>query len=387
MAVAERPRGRERATENIEQSPHWIRESAQLEALVERAGRGPLALDSEADSLHHYPDKVCLVQLHVGGTGYLIDPLAGLDLSPLAPLLADRGVSKLFHGADYDLRVLHRDFGLEIHGLFDTMVAARLVGEGSFGLAALLERRFGIRLDKKYQRADWSRRPLPAAMVRYAALDTAYLERLASELRGELHRLGRTTWAEEEFRRLEQVRWNDQPDPEAYRKIKGSAALSRRGLAALRELVALREAEARRRGRPPFKVLNNETLLRVARELPVNGTELAALPDSWRQGRFPRLVLDAVAAARALPEQELPEQRSRKRPVRSPGHEARLRGLCRERDALAHSLGLEPSVLAAKSVLEQVLLALERGEEPDSVPGLRRWQAELLRPTFDRGQG
>lgn len=368
---------------------HWITETEQLEAVVQAAARGPLALDTEADSLHRYPEKVCLVQLHAGGQGHLIDPLAGLDLSPLRTPLVNPETLKIFHGADYDLRVLHRDFGLEIRGLFDTMVAARLVGELAFGLAALLDRYFGVSLDKKFQRADWSRRPLPAAMARYAALDTEYLEALAGKLRRELERLGRISWAEEEFRRLETVRWNSEPDPESFRKIKGSARLGRRGLAALRELAARREAEARRRGRPPFMVLSNDTLVRLAAELPATEAELAGLPglpDGWRRGRSARTLLDAVRSALQIPDEELPERRSRNRPVRSPGHDSRLRRLCRERDALAASLRIEPSVLAAKPVLEQVLLGVERGEEPDAVPDLRTWQAELLRPAFDRIQ-
>lgn len=371
----------------MERDPQWIAETADLEAVVSGAGRGPLALDTEADSMHHYPEKVCLVQLDVGGASYLIDPLAGLDLSPLGPPLADRGLLKIFHGADYDIRVLHRDFGLEVHGLFDTMVAARLVGERAFGLAALLERHFGVRLDKRHQRADWSRRPLPAAMVRYAALDTRHLEDLAAKLARELERLGRTEWAEEEFRRLEKVRWSDEPDPEVYRRIKGSARLSRRGLAALRELVTCREIEARRRGRPPFKVLSNETLVRLAAGLPTREADLATLaglPDGWRTGRLARTLLAAIRKAFDLSEAELPEQGPRRRPARDPAHEARLRRLCRERDALAASLRLEPAVLPARAVLEQVALRLDRGETPEAVPDLRAWQAELLRPAFAR---
>lgn len=368
----------------MERTPEWITETARLEALVRQVGRGPVALDTEADSLHHYPEKVCLVQLHFGGAPYLLDPLAGLDLAALGPLLADRGVLKIFHGADYDLRVLQRDFGLEVRGLFDTMVAARLVGERAFGLAALLERHFGVHLDKSHQRADWSRRPLPPAMILYAALDTRYLEDLAGKLTGELERLGRTRWAEEEFRRLETVRWNDEPDAEAYRRIKGSARLGRRGLAALKELVACREAEARRRGRPPFKVLSNDALLRVAGELPASESELDGLPTAWRSGRLARSLLAAVRAARELPETELPELRSGRRPAKNAVREARLRRLRRERDALAASLGIESSVLAPRSVLERAVDALEAGQRPEDVPDLRVWQAGLLGPVFAR---
>ena len=191
----------------------WIRETGNLSDTLAAVGAGPLALDTEADSLHHYPEKVCLVQLTFGGADHLVDPLAGVDLAPLGRILADRAVTKILHGSDYDLRVLHRDFGLELVGLFDTMIAARLTGERSFGLAALLETHFGIKLEKKFQRADWSLRPLTAEMESYAALDTRHLEALAGRLGEQLEQLGRTAWAEEEFRALEGVRWSA-PDPE-----------------------------------------------------------------------------------------------------------------------------------------------------------------------------
>jgi ribonuclease D len=371
----------------MEPEIRWITRSDELAALVEGLGVAPLALDSEADSMHHYPEKVCLVQLSVDGTDYLLDPLAGLDLAPLAPVLGDAARPKILHGADYDLRVLDRDFGIRIRGLFDTMVAARLLGESAFGLAALLERHLGVRLDKRFQRADWSRRPLPDEMVRYAVMDTRHLQPLAAMFQRRLEQTGRTEWAAEEFRRLEQVRWTDNEDAEPYRRVKGSSSLDPRGLATLRELWIVREAEARRRDRPPFKIMHNDVLLALARKLPGRHDELEqvrGVPPSWRKGERSARLLAAVARALELPRAELPEPRIRRRRPRNGPLEKRLKKLCTQRDAVARELGIEPSMLSSRAVLEQVAQRMMEGRDPATVEGLRSWQAEQLESVFRR---
>lgn len=365
----------------------WIRDQAALASRLRRIGDGPLGLDTEADSLHHYPEKVCLVQLSFGGADLLVDPLAGIDLAALAPVLADRRVRKILHGADYDLRVLHRDFDLTMTGLFDTMVAARLTGETAFGLADLLAKHLGVRLDKRFQRADWSQRPLPEAMERYAVLDTRHLEPLAAVLSDRLRSLGRMEWAAEEFEELERVRWKGNRDSEAFRRVKGSASLDRRQLATLRELHAMRERRARQRDRPPFKILRDDMLLAVARSAPRDGAALAGvrgLPSAWRSGPRARLLLDAVRRGLEAPASMLPEPRSRRqRPSRmNSRQQARLQELRRFRDGLARDLGLEPSVIAPRAVLEGMVLSADRGADPAAAVDLRRWQLELLRPAL-----
>ena len=278
----------------------WAVETDELLSRLAGVQRGPLAVDTEADSMHHYPEKVCLVQLSFGKVDLLVDPLAGIDLTVLQPLLREPGLRKIMHGADYDLRMLDRDFGLKVCGLFDTMLAARLTGETAFGLAALLQKHLGIALDKKYQRADWSLRPLPADMEAYAVLDTRHLESLAELLQAELDRLGRAEWAAEEFGRLEKVRWRETAGEDAYRRVKGSGSLDRRRLACLRELVIMREKAARKADRPPFKILSNDLLLKVATEMPQSERELAAtsrLPASWSRGRRLALLWEAVQSA------------------------------------------------------------------------------------------
>jgi len=374
----------------VSDSAAWIRTTEELAGLTAAMPPGPVAMDLEADSFHHYQAKVCLLQFSFAGREALVDPLEGLDPAPLDAVLRDGAIRKILHGADYDLRLLHRDLGLEVRGLFDTMVAARLTGERTFGLAALVEAHLGARLDKRHQRADWSERPLSPERAAYAAEDVRHLHALAERLEGRLRELGRAAWAAEEFRRIEALRWADEPpDPEAYRKIKGASDLDGRGLATLRELFRFRDAEARERDVPPFRVARDEALLEIVRAAPRAPGDRERIPHlAWRFRRGPgaETLLAAVARARALADSELPERQvhPRRRPDRA--FEARVRDLQKRRDEVAHRLDLEPSVLAPRGVLESLLACVDAGRSPEEAPGLRAWQAELLLPLLGGGQ-
>jgi ribonuclease D len=359
--------------------PLWIDSDAALAAAISALPEGDLALDTEADSFHHYREKVCLVQI-------VIDPLAGISLEPLRATLADRGRRKILHGADYDVRILHRDFAFEIGNLFDTMIAARLTGETAFGLAALAEKHLGVVLDKAHQRADWSRRPLTPAMIAYAAADTRHLHALAGRLAERLEALGRTAWAREEFGRVEELRWRAaDTSGESWRRVKGAVSLDRRGLAAARLLWHWRDGQARLKDRPPFMVLRDETLVAIARRRPANRSELEGIA-----GVFPGLVkspsadaiLAAVAAAGALGEGELPEPIDNRRPRLDPAFEARVAEMRKSRDAICKELELDPSVVASRSVLEAIVKARDAGEDPVVAADLRAWQSDLLRPVL-----
>jgi ribonuclease D len=338
----------------------------------------------EADSFHRYRERVCLLQLSCGGRDLLVDPLAGVDPEPLRAILADASVTKILHGADYDVRLLHREYGFEIRGLHDTMVAARLCGERAFGLAALLGRHLGVHLDKRHQRADWAMRPLPPELVDYAALDTRHLEALAGLLSRKLGELGRLAWAAEEFRRLEAVRWTAQAREEGFRRVKGAARLERRALAVLRELHELRERWAQEHDRPPFRIARDELLVELARRAPRGPEELSAiagLPRSWSRAAERDRVLEAVARGRGLAEERLPPRAApRAAPRRPPASEERLRRLARARDLLAVRLDLDPAVLAPRTLLELSLDSLEAGRDPGEIPEMRAWQLDLLRP-------
>lgn len=352
--------------------PRWICDRADVVRLVERIGVGPVAIDTEADSYHHYREKVCLIQISFRDDTVLIDPLARPDVEPLRPVLESPGVPKVMHGADYDLRLLDRDLGITIGGLFDTMIAARLVGERACGLAALLESRLGVRLDKRHQLADWSRRPLPEELVRYAADDTRHLPALYRILEDRLAELGRLEWAREEFRRLEGVRWIVEPDdPEAYRDVKGAARLERRGLAVLRELFAWRRETAERDDVPPFRIATDAVLVALAERPPGDVHDLA-------RARRAEAIVGRVRRALETEPTSWPERR-RRASRRDPGPSAaRFRALRDRRDGLAARLDLEPSILVNRAALEAIATKLDGGEDWRTVPELRRWQIGLL---------
>jgi ribonuclease D len=361
----------------------WIATSADLAAELADVGPGPLALDTEADSFHHYRERLCLVQMSFGARDLVIDPLAGLDVGILAPLLADGAVRKILHGADFDVRLLDREHGLTVNGVWDTMIAARLAGIEAVGLAALLEQRFGVRLDKSLQRADWSARPLSAAMREYAVADTRWLEPLAHELGAELDRLGRTQWAEESFRRLEALRWEEPPADRGFRRIKGSGTLDRRGLAILRELHAMRECLARDEDVPPFRVLGNSGLLEIARRRPCRSDELRAidgLGPRWYRASGVERILAAIDRAMRLAPEELPRHPDRPPPP-DPEFESRLRRLLRARDTIAREIALDPGTLAPRAALADTLERIDRGDGLS--PELMDWQAGFVRRALE----
>src|SRR5258705_6679024 len=261
------------------------------------AAQPVISLDIEADSLHSYFDKVCLIQMSFPGEDLIIDPLRKFDLSKFGEILANRDITKILHGADYDLRILNRDVGFTITNLIDTMVCSQLLGYEAFGLAALLDRHFGYKVDKKHQRADWAMRPLPADMLVYAATDTRHLIDLATRLRDELKALGRWEWAVEEFARLEQIRFNEKDaDEEPFRRLKGLGALDRRSLAVVRALYDFRDGLAREADRPPFKIFSNELSFEVAKVKPASTQDFNSIKgvSGYHRNRFGRDIVRLV---------------------------------------------------------------------------------------------
>jgi ribonuclease D len=347
--------------------------------------REPLiAADTEAASFHRYRDRIFLIQLSSPSRTAIIDPLAIADLTPVGELLADQAVEKIFHDADYDLRILDRDYGFRARHLFDTRIAAQLAGEPAVGLAALLEKYLGVKLAKEHQKADWSRRPLPPAMLAYAAADTQHLPSLRETLRARLAELGRRPWAEEEFLRLEELRWTGVPDgAEAFLRVKGAKALEPRPLAALRELYRWRESFAADKDQATFRIIGNDALLGVARALPRTSEELgrvAQLPRSLA-ARHGAALLEGVRRALALDEADVPRVERAVRPPRDPSFEARVERLKTARNRVAKELGLDPGVVCGRSTLEAVARALPLPSDRAglaSIGELRRWQIEAL---------
>ncbi len=361
--------------------PAIFTSTAQVAALARDLRDEPvLAVDLEADSSHRYREQVCLLQLSVPGRTVLIDPLQGASPAPLAELFADPAVRKIFHAADYDLRCLHRDFGLEVHGLFDTMVSAQLLGEEKIGLADVLGKYFGVALDKRFQRADWAVRPLPAEMIAYAAEDTRHLHRLAALFEAKLGDVGRQEWAAEEFGLLEGVRFGVSEGPLCLR-LKGAGTLDRRQLGIVEELLQWREREAERRDRPPFQVVGNPALLALARQAPATPLALAEvgeLPPRLRD-RYARELLAAIARGLALPASALPVWPRAPRLERDPTVDARLAALKEWRRDKAVTLAIDPGVLINNTLLE--LLARDNpatSRQLEGCPGMKNWQRREL---------
>jgi ribonuclease D len=363
---------------------HFVQTPEALGDIIARFRRAPLvAADTEAASFHRYRDRIYLIQLSAGTETAVVDPLAISDLGPVGALLADPQVEKIFHDADYDLRILDRDYGFHAKRLFDTRIAAQLAGEPAIGLASLLEKYAGVKLSKTHQKADWSQRPLPPAMLEYAAADTRHLPELRAALRARLEALGRLAWAEEEFVRLEALRWTGpgDDDTDAYLRVKGAKTLAPRQLAALRELFNWREGVAAGDDKAPFRVVGPDVLLAVAKALPNSPDALARvreLPVSLARRHGPAL-LDAVRRAVAIPERDLPQLERARRLPKDPGFDESVERLKAARTRVAKTLGLDPGVLCGRTTLEAVARAKPVNRAGLlQIPELRRWQVEVL---------
>ena len=346
-----------------------------------------LALDTEGASFHRFVDRIYLLQLSTREQTAIIDPMPVGTPPRLGQLLEDPAVEIVFHDADYDLRLLRQDYGWLVRNIFDTRLAAQLLGIKSFGLAALLERYFGVKLDKKFQRADWSMRPLSQGMLDYAAQDTIHLLELRDRLHHDLDRAGRLDWAREEFGLLEGTRWADEDPAASFLRIKGARDLTRRELAVLRELVPWRDAIARSLDRATFRVLGNEQLIEMAKRRPSSRDDLAAIKG------MPRGLLDARASEMlaaiqrglAVPDADLPRFPKGPRWERDPDFDSRVATLKTVRDEAAARLDLDPGVLCARERLEAVARKNPKSiEELDSVTELRRWQRAVLGEDFVR---
>jgi ribonuclease D len=341
-----------------------------------------LAVDTEAASFHRYRDRIYLIQLSTRDRTAVVDPLGVTDLSALGRLLSNTEIEILFHDADYDLRILDRDYGFHASRLFDTRVAAQLLNEPGIGLAALLEKYLGVTLDKKYQRADWSLRPLIPEMLAYAADDTRYLPRLRDILQEKLVAAGRWSWAEEEFGLLKDVRWTPTgPPEEAYLRLKGARTLRGHQLAVLRELFAWREQAASQLDRAPFRVLQNEAMVTIAKAMPADETalrELKALsPDQLR--RRGAELLEAVARGVRAPTSSLPVFERGKRPPPDLAFDARLERLKQVRNAIATRLELAPGVLCPNGLLEAIAsLEPKSTAQLVEIREMRNWQRGVL---------
>jgi ribonuclease D len=333
------------------------------------AGEPRIAVDTEGDSLHCYYEKLCLIQLSAPSQNILIDPLQPLDFTAFTRFLQNRLV--VLHGCDYDLRMLRRGIHFVPGPVFDTYLAARLIGLKEVGLSSLVKQFFAIELPKSSQKANWARRPLTDVMISYAVNDTRYLLPLADRLEHELRKSSRWDWYQESCSRAVIAAGEDRErDPEKIWKIPGSSALPPRGLAILRTLWYWRESEAQQANRPPFQIMRNEDLVGLTRTA-LSGARLDV--PNWLPSSRRRRLLSAIAQSLEIPETEWPKRSRNVRMRPTSDQEKRFEQLRLKRDRLATDLSLEASVVASRSALEKV------AREPEAVEAvLMRWQRELL---------
>jgi len=361
-----------------------IESRSDLEALAkDLLKKKVVAIDTEADSFYHYFDKTCLVQIATKKRTYLVDPLAlggPEELAPLAPVIADPGIRKIFHAAEYDIFVLKRDCGFRFANLFDTMVCAQMLGYPAIGLAALVERHFGIKVPKDEQRSDWSVRPLRDKQLTYAASDVTHLIELSKLLEKALRSAGRLAWAQEEFEALTHREWPERSfDRLGYLRIKGARSLDPQALAVLRELYLVRDKRAREIDRPAFKVLGNRALLEIAERRPGSEEELSAIKgvSNLILRRIGHELLGAVERGAAKRHGPIPRRlngASHPRRHMDKQAEKRLATLKRWRTRRSKELALDPGVLCPNASLEAIAVRNpQTGEDLREVTELKGW--------------
>lgn len=358
-------------------------------AVEELAREESLALDCEAAGFHRYSDRLCLLQISTpSGRDLILDPLEVELGDLLRPLLEDPGQTLYMHGGDYDFRLLDRDLEINPRGVFDTQIAAGLLGVSGLGLAALLEEHFQVRLSKKYQRADWAKRPLGEQMLEYAAADTRYLHELASRLEAALAEADRLEWAREEFRLLEQIRWSQDETEDPVTRVKQAHRMEPRQVARLREALAWRDDVARSQDRAPFRVAPDSALKLVAEDVPGSVDDLArvkGMNNRTAREHGPDL-LQRLHAVDQVPDDQLRGYPPRERtgPGRPPPEVEELANRLKEvRNKVADDLGLDRGILLPNaSLLEVAWKAPSTREGFGSVSSVKSWQAEVVAPAM-----
>ena len=364
------------ATDNI--GYNIIESSSQLTRFVSQIeNETAIGVDVEADSMYHFKEKVCLIQMATANINVVIDPLVIKDLSALKPIFKRSDILKIFHGADYDVRSLYRDFKFKINNMFDTELASRFLGFPETGLDAVLKKKFAVTLDKKFQRKDWSRRPLPREMIAYAAEDARYLLPLAQDLTTELKDRGRLSWVHEECEILSKVRPNTNGVDPLFVNFKGAGKLDPRSLAILEALLQCRREIARKKDRPLFRIIGARPLLDLAETKPTDMKQLEktrALSPK-QVGMYGRLVLEAINSALIIPKNDLPVYPRHKAPRVPASAAERVKSLRKWRDSQAKKLSMDPSLILTKSLISTLAVQWPmKMSDLSRIKEIKKWQ-------------
>lgn len=352
-----------------------------------------MGIDLESDSMYHFHEKICLLQISTPNLNAVIDTLHLSSFSKtgelkdlkevelLAQALHSPSIMKIFHGADYDIRSIYRDLDVRVKNIFDTQLAGRFLGMEKTSLEALLKDRFGICVNKKYQKKDWSQRPLPMEMLRYAAQDAMYLIPLAQELREELNALGRLGWVEMACADLTSFVLAENSHDPLFLKFKGAGRMRSRSLVILENLLQYRMEMAEKMDRPVFKVIGNDSILRIVKARPATIRRLknAKVLSGIQMDRFGEDVVEIVKKSLEVPEEELPVYPRRKNKRLSPKIPVRVKAIRKVRDGLAEELKIDPSMVLTKHQMKNI--AIENPKTMEAlvqVEGMKRWQAEAF---------
>jgi len=353
---------------NLSQPVYITRRTALDNLVSELMKEQMIAVDTESNSLHAYQERVCLIQFSTRSADYLVDPILLEDVSPLKPVFSSPKIEKVFHAAEYDLICLQRDFDFIFSNLFDTMITAGILGYPALGLGSLLKDKFRVQINKRYQRADWGKRPLPGYLRRYAQQDTHYLIPLRDLLHRELCERDLATLAAEDFKRLCQVK---AVKKNAYQpgniehncwRLSGSNELDPQKMAVLQELCRYRDNIARNRDQPLFRVFSDRTLLNIAERAPLELNSLYKVPGvSAKQAKtHGEQILDAVQTGLHAKPVYPP-----KRPKTNGKYLNRVDNLKQWRKITAQNMGVSPDV-----ILPRDLLSLIARENPNSLDEL-----------------
>ena len=340
-----------------------------------------VAVDLEADSMYHFRERVCLIQMAFRDRVVIIDPLTIQDMSPLKALFHDPNIKKVLHGADYDVRSLYRDFGVDIRNLFDTQIACRFLGMQETGLDSVLKKRFNLKLNKKYRKKDWSKRPLPENMVAYAAGDVSYLLPLAHQLEDELSDLNRLSWVQEESELLSRVRPPNENNEPLFLKFKGAGRFRPRGLAVLEALLQSRRRIAERKDRPLFKIIGNDAVLKIAKARPVTLKRLEGTKalSAKQMGMFGEELTRSVKEAMAIPEDRLPKYPRKRPPAQKPKVPKRVQAIRNWRDSRAAKMKLDPAILCNKALMTAIAARNPHNmSDFDDIHDMRNWQRDVF---------
>jgi ribonuclease D len=388
-------------------TPRLVQTPAEFAQMMAHLRLQPLvAMDTESDSFYRYTPRVCLIQLsapinpssshpsenHVEDdtleiVDYLVDPLRLTDLQALGELLADPGVEVIVHAAENDILLLQRDFNFTINNIFDTQLAARILGRKGVGLAAILQEEFGVTSDKSMQRTDWGRRPLTPQQMTYAQIDTHYLPVLRRRQIAQLQEAGRWREAQEAFRMLELIQYEEPQEARKVWSMKGTRDVEADQLGLLEELWLWREETARRQERPPFRVFNDRVLIELVQRVPLSLSELRQVPglDRNQVERYGEELLNALHRGQTRPRPPLPAPTPRPEFLLSKQDQKLFHALRQWRSDMASERSVDPDIVFSNDILLQIVETKPASvDELQAVPLIGSWKAENYGPAILR---